>query len=377
MKDQYSLGKLKELLEKSNQYSITERELTFFDTAARKHYENPTTELLAFFLNPNNQHGLDDLFFESFIQSLKFQHKVYLNNYEPPLKVETEISTLDSKRIDLLIETENHIFIIECKIYHHQNNPIDSYLEYGKARANNIKTVIPIVLCIDGVSNFDQWNGISYKELITNFKINLAKISFENPYNKWFLFAREFILHLENYYEDSMNLENFAFIKNNSNEITHLLQLHNQVFQDLQNHIFQYLEENLQLQFKRRSDAGKYNNHPEYWFGNHNFFDWICPTLEIEQDKSGLPCTIHFCIQHPQQHQKLIADFKESELFNNNEETTWFFAKKIEYKRFSCKYPSLDIHVISEHILQISKFIIQHFLENPTTQNETRNIKAS
>lgn len=38
MADQYSLDALKELLEKSRQYKPTERELTFFDTAARKHY---------------------------------------------------------------------------------------------------------------------------------------------------------------------------------------------------------------------------------------------------------------------------------------------------------------------------------------------------
>ncbi|TCB68280.1 hypothetical protein E0H81_02875 [Acinetobacter terrestris] len=368
MADQYSLDALKELLEKSRQYKPTERELTFFDTAARKHYENPTTELLAFFLNPNNQHGLGDLFFESFIQSLKLKHNIDLNNYNSPLKIETEISTHDLKRIDLLIETEDHLFIIECKIHHHQNNPIDSYLEYAKDRAKNSKTIVPVVLCLDGLSDFNQWTGISYQDLTKNFKFNLAKKSFENPYNKWFLFAREFILHLENYYEDSMNLENFSFIKNNSNEIAHLLQLHNQVFQDLQNHIFQKLEDNLQSQFKRRSDPGKYNNNPEYWFGNYKIDDWICPTLEVEQDKSGLPCKVHFCIQHPKNHQNLISTFKKSELFNNSEESTWFFAKNIEYKRFTWKYASLDIDIVTEQILELSHFTINQLCKSNSIQ---------
>lgn len=39
----------KDLLLQATKYQKPPREKTFFDTAIRKHYENPTTELLSFF----------------------------------------------------------------------------------------------------------------------------------------------------------------------------------------------------------------------------------------------------------------------------------------------------------------------------------------
>jgi hypothetical protein len=52
----------KGLLEVAKKFKQQPREKTFFDTAIRNHYENPTTELLEFFLNPLEAHELDDTF---------------------------------------------------------------------------------------------------------------------------------------------------------------------------------------------------------------------------------------------------------------------------------------------------------------------------
>ena len=53
----------KELLESAKKFKKQPREKTFFDTAIRNYYENPTTELLEFFLNPQDSHELCDAFF--------------------------------------------------------------------------------------------------------------------------------------------------------------------------------------------------------------------------------------------------------------------------------------------------------------------------
>ena len=41
-----------QLLDSAKKFKAIPREKTFFDTAIRNHYENPTTELLEFFLTP-------------------------------------------------------------------------------------------------------------------------------------------------------------------------------------------------------------------------------------------------------------------------------------------------------------------------------------
>lgn len=56
----------KELLESAKKFKKQPREKTFFDTVIRNHYENPTTELLEFFLNPQESHELGDIFWKGF-----------------------------------------------------------------------------------------------------------------------------------------------------------------------------------------------------------------------------------------------------------------------------------------------------------------------
>lgn len=54
------------LLESAKKFKQQSREKTFFDTAIRNHYENPTTELLEFFLNPQESHELGEVFWKGF-----------------------------------------------------------------------------------------------------------------------------------------------------------------------------------------------------------------------------------------------------------------------------------------------------------------------
>ena len=71
----------KNLLLQAAKYHQPPREKTFFDTAIRKHYENPTTELLSFFLNPENEHGLGSVFFDGLTDAL-----LTFKNNPPTLK---------------------------------------------------------------------------------------------------------------------------------------------------------------------------------------------------------------------------------------------------------------------------------------------------
>ncbi|MGP4846327.1 PD-(D/E)XK nuclease family protein, partial [Marinobacter sp. 1Y8] len=191
---------------KFKQLDIVTKELTLFDVGARGHFENPTTELLSFFLDTTKAHNLEDCFFKGIKYLLENKNK--MATFGSLENVETEVSTAKGNRIDLLIETKNALIIVECKIYHEQNNPFDDYTSYGMQRIKDNKkedeqdkTLVQIVLCLDGriddVIKSNGWYGISYQKLVEAIEPYLSKALLDNPYNKWGLFAREFLLHLK------------------------------------------------------------------------------------------------------------------------------------------------------------------------------------
>ena len=181
----------------------TEKEMNFFDVGVRGHFENPTTELLSFFLDPAKPHDLGDSFFKG-LEAAIAKDKVLLDLGELE-SVETEVVTQNGKRIDLVVETENALILIECKIYHHQNNPFDEYTAFGNNRISkpnqdsSPKKLIKLVLCLSGKISPDltakDWKGLSYNDLVQHIEQNLSITILNNPYNKWALFAREFLLH--------------------------------------------------------------------------------------------------------------------------------------------------------------------------------------
>ena len=227
----YDLDRFKALIDKFRALDFTDEELNLFDVGTRGHFENPTTELLSFFLDSANHHGLGSSFFRG-LESAIAKNNI-LSDLGTLENVETEVSTQNGKRIDLLIETDTAVIVIECKIYHHQNNPFDEYTAFGNKRINNgaegstPRSLVKLVLCLNGnVSadlTADGWHGISYNELVEHIETCLSKTMFENPYNKWTLFAREFLLHLKglNTMTD-INTNEISFLTENLNEFAQL-----------------------------------------------------------------------------------------------------------------------------------------------------------
>ena len=187
----------KDLLLQATKYQKPPREKTFFDTAIRKHYENPTTELLSFFLHPQNEHGLGSVFFDGLTQAINSSGpQAKIDDYGIVKNVYTELATASGKRIDLLIETEKAVFLIESKINHCQNNPFDDY-EQHISRDFPKRNSFKIIFCTDGETSVKGWLGLAFPVYIEHVQTYLSQSILKNPYNKWGLFAREFLMHLE------------------------------------------------------------------------------------------------------------------------------------------------------------------------------------
>ncbi|WP_168406216.1 PD-(D/E)XK nuclease family protein [Acinetobacter indicus] len=130
------------LLENAKKFKKQPREKTFFDTAIRNHYENPTTELLEFFLNPRESHELGDVFWKGFSDIVQAEvgkgSQISIGQIE---RLERECVTHSGNRIDLMLETDSHLLLVEAKIYHHQNNPFHDYVKYAKTRTKGKETL--------------------------------------------------------------------------------------------------------------------------------------------------------------------------------------------------------------------------------------------
>ena len=109
------INEYKDLLENfSKIYKEKSNKQTIFEISGFPHWENVSSNVLAFFFNPTKEHKLDDLLIKSLCQSI--DAKITLGNLRNT-KVFREYSTKRGGRLDILILNENFVIGIENKIY--------------------------------------------------------------------------------------------------------------------------------------------------------------------------------------------------------------------------------------------------------------------
>ncbi|QUX93519.1 hypothetical protein CYL31_19845 [Marinomonas sp. A3A] len=197
-------------------------ETTIFSIGGRGYYENPTTDILAFFCDPNGPHKLGNIVLKALMQCLPEDYQVFdCSLSETP---EREVKTDTGKRIDLLLEGPDWVIILENKVYHQQNNPFHDYEKFVLEERSLIrfkdKKAIFVVLSPSGEVLLDSWFAISYPQLTGALKEQLAQKFLSQPIDKWTLILREFIVHLESLMsQSSVNQQTHEFILNNLAEI--------------------------------------------------------------------------------------------------------------------------------------------------------------
>lgn len=277
-----SVEHFKELLESAKKFKQQPREKTFFDTAIRNHYENPTTELLEFFLNPQESHELGNVFWKGFSDVVQTEiekgTEVLIGQIE---RLERECVTHNGNRIDLMLETDTHLLLVEAKIYHHQNNPFHDYVKYAKTRSKG-KEILGLILSISGKSEVINWFGISYQQLVNAVRPYLAEQMLSNPMNKWNLFAREFLLHLESYYKiQNLDMNRVQFIFDHYQEIQELQKLKTNTIKE----VVEKISQQLNLMLDNYNSYNKYESWGGIRFYNHAWGNTSNTTLCIHESK--------------------------------------------------------------------------------------------
>jgi hypothetical protein len=274
-----NIEQLTALVEEFKQLPINKRETTLFDIGSRGHFENPMTEVLSFFCDPTEVHGMNDLVVSSIVSLIR-QNTIYKNiqNAQAHHKPQREVTTKNNKRIDLLLSSDEWVIAIESKVYHQQINPFEEYETYVNdlISSNKIpnrehdltdeteKQAVFVILSpdgkVDGGNLHSHWCGISFQQLVNEIKNRLQQHFFEAPFNKWSLVLKDFLLHLGNLVNDSQQnniQEEFALTR--LNEIT-------QVWDLLKNTLLSIQKKSL-IALEQRKLTGLFIIKKSTWFG--------------------------------------------------------------------------------------------------------------
>lgn len=225
------LAKIKELLNQAaTHYHKNDRESTLFDIGMRGHFENPTTEVLAFFCDAKAEHAMGSLVVDSFLAVITQKTGNAIPYEENSLSTpQREVTTENNKRIDLMFGSDTWLMAIENKIYHNQANPFEEYESFINKKIKNdcFTEQQPLFVLLSPSGKVAQpkinklWCGISYPELITEIKTRLKDHFYDKPFNKWVIILKDFLLHLENMMtKETLSSEQDEFIFENITAIS-------------------------------------------------------------------------------------------------------------------------------------------------------------
>lgn len=163
--------------------------LTFMEVSGYPHYENVCSNVLGFYLNPNQQHGLKDLFISAIFQITK-------NTCSTTVQSVTREFGTEGGRLDLLVEGDEFILAIENKIFHWLANDLNDYAKAVNLHGNRTKQQIKIVLGLSKIKDQNLLPGgfvsCTYAQLWKEITGLLGSyIAKANP--KWVTYLLDFI----------------------------------------------------------------------------------------------------------------------------------------------------------------------------------------
>jgi hypothetical protein len=211
---------------------------SIFDIAGYPNYENVASNILAFFLNPHNGHNLGQLVLSSLLNLAEASEAKQSN-----VQVRREVYTKKGGRIDILVETDNHLIGIENKIYHRLDNNLEDYgLSLEEWADPNQLAVAKIVLSLERQSNLSGFKNITYEELFS--KIN-ERLGFHvtTSSQKWILYLIDFMHTVKRLAGSNMEFDDIdTFFIKNEDRVNSLIEARNKFMWKLNSKVIELKE---------------------------------------------------------------------------------------------------------------------------------------
>ncbi len=353
------LEQLRALLAKAERFYQPEREPSIFALGGRGYYENPTTDLLAFFLNPAQVHGLEECFLTALLNCLPNTSMLTPSLRAAPQR---EVVTHNSNRIDLVLPGDGWDLLLENKIFHGQVNPFDDYEAFAQRELNDgERPLVYAVLSPSGKSMRAAWHGLSYVQFIEAARQQLAQRMLTHPVDKWQVFARDFLLHLENItVEKAMDAKAVNFVIEHLHEINKLTRLKDQVIDALDAKVLDKLDAEVPG-YARYTRRHNWKNGPALRYASDNWKTWSDVVLYLSGANSTMKPSVRV----------YLCDVDEAlqeqgrKLFTGNETKAWSEGKNNSILGFSWVLDHFDEEEVLGLIVEKMKLLM-------TFENEIR-----
>lgn len=196
-------------------------EPTFMDIAGFPHYENVCSNILAFFLQTDAEHGMKDLLLKALLNAMNInnQHE-YVTN-----EVTREVMTGTSNRIDLVISTDDFVVAIENKIFAPLYNDLkdySNYIESNYTTGAKYKVVLS-VLPVEPKNLTDGFINVTYQAFLNEID-NLMGQYWKDTNPKYLIMLNDFVKNLRKLNGgNQMNQDVLDYFAKNREEIESLM----------------------------------------------------------------------------------------------------------------------------------------------------------
>lgn len=200
---------------------IQGREPTLLEITGFQRQELLSSNVLAFFLDPGNPHGLGTALLDALLVAVGAEPTQGVTQ----AKVRTEVYTKHAKRIDLVIDAGSVVVAIENKIDHDAVNPFKEYRdEIDRIRGR--RPWMGVLLSLRPIEPSEKFCGFrpltygAYFEALSG-QVGNKLLSAREPY---LTFLRDFMRTIEHLgRETSMDATTLAFFRDNQGDVEQLL----------------------------------------------------------------------------------------------------------------------------------------------------------
>ncbi len=332
---------------------IKEWETTFFDIARFPHYENVISNFYAYFLDPNEKHGLESLFLDA------LQEIIGTSFVFAAPEITREYYTASGMRIDVVIQGSSdesyNTIIIENKMYHHLNNDLNDYYTEFKLADEFKKGVVLTIQPLDTRDN--RFVNITHNQWIDKV--------WEMSGTTLFSISHESLFHLKQF---TTNLKNF----NMAHEIGEYLDFYTDNFGFIQKveKLKAQLEKHIWDEINR---AWRLIEIPEVKFVNDHKYKWNLTYYRDEANPQVFFTISPLYINQTKPKIQLIIELNHEGL-KKHEEIKALFTTSYYDEYLNAKVPEKNARWY--HLVTVEKDLDKDSVENlaefiATTINET------
>lgn len=191
------------------------------EIAGYPHYENACSNILAFYMDPEESHGLGTLVLDALMSfGASAETDVAIGG---SVSVEREVAT-DKGRIDILITSDDHAIVIENKIHAGVSNPLEDYANYLDHAADG-RLKHKVLLTLHPTSEGSEWGfrNLTHEEFVGQIHALLG-LYISGADTRYLTILLDFLNTLENLQRGTrMDQELIKFLADRSDDVQDLL----------------------------------------------------------------------------------------------------------------------------------------------------------